>query len=240
MGGSTLHPFTLHPSIESHVLSWFVTNIIHLNGWDLLFCFMPWSVRNADRLFFSFPLLPRPTPLPVFQHPLLSSFLACLLASFLPFPLASFSFLSLLPAPPPIARYKNSSGGIVVTTQSVHRLLFVVCHRWLCVCRSGWWKRWEERGKMNMRLVRGEKNSVLLFSVGLESSSSWERAKPLGVVGWCMDQEARDGCESGDEFLADAGNCWRSRGWWVIFIYSCWGFVVESGERVVLYWVVLL
>jgi O-antigen ligase len=42
---------------------------------------MPWSVRNADRLFFSFPLLPRPTPLPVFQHPLLSSFLACLLAS---------------------------------------------------------------------------------------------------------------------------------------------------------------
>lgn len=72
----------------------------------------PGRCAQRDRLFFSFPLLSLfPTPA--------AFFLSCLLA----FPLASFSFLSLLP---PLLAIRIPAAGLFVclfTTHSVHRLL---------------------------------------------------------------------------------------------------------------------
>ncbi len=94
---------------------------------------------QRDRLFFSFPLLPRPPLSPRFQRPLLSSFLACLLFLFL---WRLFSFLSLLY--PLLATKIPAVGLLLPLTPSIVCCCccccclpsLVVC---VCVCRSGWW-----------------------------------------------------------------------------------------------------
>lgn len=72
---------------------------------------------QRDRLFFSFPLLPRPPPLSPFPTPV-AFFLSCLLASFSS---RVFSFLSLLLSP--LLATKIPAVGLFVTTRSVYRLL---------------------------------------------------------------------------------------------------------------------
>ncbi len=122
--------------LESHVLSWFVTNLIHLKWMrSTIAVSCPGRCAQHDRLFFSFPLLPRPPLSPPFSNTrcFLPFLLACLLC-LLPFPLASFSFLSLLP---PLLAIRIPAAGLFVclfTTHSVHRLLLFAIVG--CVCLS--------------------------------------------------------------------------------------------------------
>ncbi len=115
-------------------MSWFVTNLIHLKWMrSTIAVSCPGRCAQHDRLFFSFPLLPRPPLSPPFSNTrcFLPFLLACLLC-LLPFSSRVF-FFSVVAAP--IARYQNSSGGIVClfVYHSLRSSSVVVCHRWLCV-----------------------------------------------------------------------------------------------------------